>query len=350
MGFLVFVLLSALSWGVYGPVLHHGQVAMGDGVEPSRWRSFVCVGFAYFLIAVVVPLVMLQRKREVGHWSVAGAIWSLIAGAVGAIGALGIILAHALGGLPVYIMPLVFGLAPVVNTLLTMWSVGTVRQIGAPFIVGIALVAVGGAGVMAFKPEATRSHSPSASETASAEAPSDAADSAARSRNSVNLPLVCGSILLTALSWGAYGPSLHRGQSRMGGSRLRPFLCVGLAYFAIAVILPIAFAGVMPRDPGAWNLPGTAWSLAGGALGALGALGIILAFNSGGKPIFVMPLVFGGAPLVNTLTTIVVRDLWGRIGWLFLLSVVLSVIGAVTVLVFAPRARAHEGTAPEPKR
>ena len=35
--------------------------------------------------------------------------------------------------------------------------------------------------------------------------------------------------------------------------------------------------------------------------GAIGALGIILAFNFGGKPVYVMPLVFGGAPVITTL-------------------------------------------------
>ena len=42
---------------------------------------------------------------------------------------------------------------------------------------------------------------------------------------------------------------------------------------------------------------GTAWSLGGGAVGAIGALGVIMAFNLGGKPVYVMPLVFGGAPV-----------------------------------------------------
>jgi hypothetical protein len=151
---------------------------------------------------------------------------------------------------------------------------------------------------------------------------------------------IIAAIGLTALCWGSYGPVLHKGQESMGGSRMRPFLCVGLAYFAIAVLVPtvILFQG---NEPGGWSFSGILWSLVAGATGAVGALGIIMAFNFGGRPVYVMPLVFGGAPVVNTFTTItrsVVQ--YGTVGDLrlsFLASLVLVVVGAVLVLVFAPR-------------
>ena len=40
-----------------------------------------------------------------------------------------------------------------------------------------------------------------------------------------------------------------------------------------------------------------------GALGAIGAVCIIFAFRAGGLPTYVMPIVFGGAPVINVLTT-----------------------------------------------
>ena len=43
----------------------------------------------------------------------------------------------------------------------------------------------------------------------------------------------------------------------------------------------------------------------GGTLGALGAVCIIWAFRSGGSPLYVMPLVFAGAPVVNVLYTMI---------------------------------------------
>ena len=147
------------------------------------------------------------------------------------------------------------------------------------------------------------------------------------------------------MSWGAYGPVLHKGQAKMGGGRLRPFLCVGLAYFAIAVIVPWVLLGSgVFEEPGGWkHIGGVFWSLAAGAAGAVGALGIIYAFNFGGKPIFIMPLVFGFAPVVNTLTETVSKNLLGEVSPLFLGSLAMVIVGATIVLVFAPR-----GAKPKP--
>jgi hypothetical protein len=88
---------------------------------------------------------------------------------------------------------------------------------------------------------------------------------------------------------------------------------------------------------GAYTTRGTLWSLAGGAAGAVGALGIILAFNFGGKPIYVMPLVFGVAPVVNTGVTILGLSKVGTIEPVFHASLATVALGAVAVLVFAPR-------------
>ena len=44
---------------------------------------------------------------------------------------------------------------------------------------------------------------------------------------------VIGSIALTVLSWGMYGPVLHRGQQDMDHTRLLPFFFVGVAYFLL---------------------------------------------------------------------------------------------------------------------
>jgi hypothetical protein len=111
---------------------------------------------------------------------------------------------------------------------------------------------------------------------------------------------------------------------------------VGLAYFGIAVVVPFAVLG-MWVEQGQWTLSGSFWSLMAGAAGALGALGIILGFNFGGKPIYVMPLVFGGAPVVNTFTTMVEKGTWEGIPILFYLSLLLVIVGSASVLIFAPR-------------
>src|SRR5262245_31609659 len=58
---LMFTLVTVLSWGVYGILLHKGQVAMGDPVN-GRYKAFLFVGIAYFLTAVLAPLAMLAAR------------------------------------------------------------------------------------------------------------------------------------------------------------------------------------------------------------------------------------------------------------------------------------------------
>jgi hypothetical protein len=365
--FLIFVFLTFCCWGIYGPVLHLGQEALGDGPKKlSSLRPFICVGVAYFLIAVVYPVFVLQTKGEKGSWSARGFMWSFIAGAVGAVGALGIILAFKFGGKPVYVMPLVFGLAPVVNTFVTMAMAGTFKQAKPIFFVGILLAALGAAGVLRFKPTKVKPvESPKVSQVVNGQAmtqvslkqneeaegkvvaaKNDLEVNTVPDKSGTNLWLVGACIGMTALCWGAYGPVLHSGQAMMAGSRLRPFLCVGLAYFAIAVIVPLILIPNFPPEPGSWDsVSGIGWSLLAGAAGAIGALGIIYAFNFGGKPIFIMPLVFGIAPVVNTLTETFSKNLLGQVSPLFLASLATVIIGATIVLVFAPR-----GPRPKPAK
>lgn len=320
---LIFVALTALCWGVYGPVLNQGQKDMG---AHAHWRPFICVGLAYFLIAIVVPTILLRMRPERGGWTVSGTTWSLIAGAAGALGALGIILAFTNGGKPIYVMPLVFGCAPVVNTLYTMFTHKEHARPSPLFIAGLIIVAAGAVTVLLFKPAAQTAPRP----------PVAAEAHAAVAQENVARPIVVTlSIAMTALCWGVYGPLLHKGQMLMQGSRLRPLVCVGVAYFVIAVVLPTAKLLLQPEDSN-FTFNGTLWSLAGGAAGAVGALGVIMAFNFGGKPIYVMPLVFGCAPVVNTLIGIQIQGA-GSINPFFYAGLILVVVGAVTVLVFAPR-------------
>ena len=143
--------------------------------------------------------------------------------------------------------------------------------------------------------------------------------------------------LLTICCWGVYGPVLHRGQAAMGGGRLKPLICVGLAYFAIAVVVPVAMLNML-GEAGHWTFRGVVWSLAGGAAGAIGALGIILAFNFGGKPAYVMPLVFGCAPVVNAFITMYWAGTWSEMRPAFLAGLILVGMGAMMVLYFAPKA------------
>jgi hypothetical protein len=335
LGMLAAIALTAFCWGAYGPVLHFGREAMHSSLRP-----FMCVGAAYFLIAVLIPSLLLARGGERGGWTTKGVVWSLLAGVAGALGALGVILALGFGGKPIYVMPLVFGGAPVVNTLLTAFMNRAFGQLKAPFLAGLLLVVTGAVTVLVFKPQATP-HAAPAPAAVAADAEQPAAEPAKTpQRKAERFVEILLATCMTLFCWGAYGPVLHRGQAAMGGSRLRPLLCIGIAYFLIAVLVPLALLRPM-GDPGNWGIGGTMWSLAAGALGAVGALGTILAFNCGGKPFTVMPVVFGCAPVINTLTTLALAHTpTSAISPFFLAGMLVVAVGAATVLLFGPRGHA----------
>ncbi len=183
LGFLLFVALTVVCWGIYGPVLHEGQHAMGAEGKLSSLRPYICVGAAYFLIAVIVPIAILASKGEKGNWTLGGFIWSLGAGAIGALGALGIILAFKFQGKPTYVMPLVFGFAPVVNTFCTMFFSRTFKEASALFYTGVAIVAIGAAGVLILKPKEVAKDSHAEPPAATAVAQPQTADEALPSEN-----------------------------------------------------------------------------------------------------------------------------------------------------------------------
>ncbi len=311
---LPFAGMTVLCWGSYGPILHASKESMAS----NSWAQLLCVGIAYFLIAVIIPVAMLRAKGEQGEWTRDGFLFGMGAGTFGALGALGIITALTNGGDPIYVMPIVFGGAPVVNTLVSMWIGKLFKKASNGFYLGIILVAVGAAGVFITKPSP-----PPSTESMKAV---------------TSIFMVMAGIALTVLCWGSYGTVLHKSQAKMGGSRLRPLFCVGLAYFLIAIIVPLLI--LSSEGFPVVSAGGAFGSLMAGACGAVGALGIILSFTYGGKPVFVMPLVFGGAPVVNTLIEVAKKGT-GDDSWTwFMVSLTLVIVGAITTLVCAPRAGA----------
>src|SRR5215467_10112909 len=103
MVWLIFVAGAVLSWGAYGALLHMGQTQLGNPL-----KALLCVGVAYFLIGVIIPIGALSAQGSLSGFNSTGLITATIAGALGAAGAACIIWAFKTGGLPVYVMPLVF--------------------------------------------------------------------------------------------------------------------------------------------------------------------------------------------------------------------------------------------------
>ena len=136
----------------------------------------------------------------------------------------------------------------------------------------------------------------------------------------------------------------------MEGSRLRPLLCVGIAYFAIAVIIPILImSGSESGFPKETTLGGWSFSMLAGVFGAVGAFGIILSFTFGGKPVFVMPLVFGGAPIINTIISVMQLGAVGEVPSMFYGSLTTVIIGAIVTLVTAPKPGKTAASVDEPE-
>jgi len=148
MNWLLFVLGAVLSWGLYGPMLHKGQLALGNPL-----RALLCVGVAYFLIGVLVPVLMLAAQGELGGFNLGGSTAATLGGGLGAFGAVCIILAFRAGGSPLIVMPLVFGGAPLVNVLVTTLQ-HPPRTAPSPLLyLGFLLAAAGACMVLYFKPQ-----------------------------------------------------------------------------------------------------------------------------------------------------------------------------------------------------
>ena len=145
-------------------------------------------------------------------------------------------------------------------------------------------------------------------------------------------------VLGAILCWGAYVPMLHTGQLGFGqkNGALRAFLFVGIAYFCVSVAV-LVYAWITQAEP-MFELSsrGVAFSTLAGLLGALGALGIAFALVGGGRPMVVAPVVFAGAPIVNTLVAMIWHKPAHAPGPLSYVGIVLAAIGASMVLRFRP--------------
>ncbi len=155
--------------------------------------------------------------------------------------------------------------------------------------------------------------------------------------------------LMTVASWGIYGVLLHKGRGHMPmgpeapHAGLKAFLFVCIAYALIGV----AAAALLKWRGSNWSFTagGIRWSLIAGGAGAVGAFTLVLALGAaaqiykGAAAAAVMPIVFAGAPIVNTLTAMSLHPPEGGLRALplpFLLGCVLAAGGAFLVAKYAP--------------
>ena len=156
MGWLGFALMTVVSWGLYGAFLGRGA----KGFDHDRMKAFLFVGVAYFLVAIIGPLVVIGvRGKGFDLFSQPeGLKWSLIAGTVGALGALTVL--FALNSHPIQsptgasqVMSVVFAGAPIVAAIYGLaFRPAGLTGLDWRFVLGLVLAASGGALVTLFKP------------------------------------------------------------------------------------------------------------------------------------------------------------------------------------------------------
>lgn len=156
---IAFVIGAGLCWGTYVPLIAFGGRSLGAPNTPpgigNRLAAILCVGGAYVLLAVLIPLVIFMINGTSNlKWTSNGLFFSSMAGVAGALGAICVVFATA-NATPadrLYIAPVIFALAPIINSLVSLFwhpTKGT-WHFGAPdeapnylFYVGILLAAVG---------------------------------------------------------------------------------------------------------------------------------------------------------------------------------------------------------------
>ena len=169
--------------------------------------------------------------------------------------------------------------------------------------------------------------------------------------------------LLTVVCWGTYGICMHTGSVNMKDAengRIMAFLWVGLAYFLTAVVAPLIILKLKGGNIAFWNYPtsGWKWSLIAGTLGAVGALGVLLAFGSAAaeKPTppgwfvpVVMSIIFAGAPMVNAIVSTTKEGNWGRAlskdHWPFFIGIAMAALGGFLITKYAPKSKTSSPSA-----
>lgn len=184
MSWLIFALMTVGAWGLYGVFLHTGQMGMGDPVN-GRYKAFLFVGLAYFLTAVLAPLGVLWLAGASWTFPVKGAMWSLIAGVVGAVGAFCVLLAFGAGGSPAVVMAIIFAGAPIVNAIVAFGihpPPGGIANLRWQFVLGILLAAMGGFLVSKYKPGTGPPPEPARAGVSASAVPAAQADVTPRTR------------------------------------------------------------------------------------------------------------------------------------------------------------------------
>lgn len=163
--------------------------------------------------------------------------------------------------------------------------------------------------------------------------------------------IICA--LIVALCWGMYGPTLTNARSAAKPPEwgpFKPYLFIGVAYLVIAIVggaIMMKFVWNDNFDYSGKYFPAMKWGFLAGCLGALGALGLTFALTkAGGKPAYVMPIVFGGAVTVNAIAAYFSLHAGETVNPLMWVGMVLVTIGICLTAGFTPHGHPPAKTPP----
>lgn len=95
-----YVILAGLSWGTYVPIIFFGgsELSAKPGIG-GRLMAIICVGVAYLLLAVVIPVIVFLVNRpawdDVNASNTGGYVFAGLAGVMGAVGAICVVFASS---------------------------------------------------------------------------------------------------------------------------------------------------------------------------------------------------------------------------------------------------------------
>ncbi len=305
---LVFPLLAMFCWGTYGPILGQAGVLLGG----STALALAMIGLGYGLAGVLGGALLLKSGwvPDKGAWTRQGFRAGVGAGLLGVGGNLALIVALKLYHRPEVVMPLLFGGVQLGNTLFTCLHLKSPPKRG--FALGVLLLIVGVVTTLWYRPAEHHEATP---------------------MNWWFLPAVA----LVWIFWGKYGVQVHTAIEGFHKSGMRAMISLSTAYVAVA-LGALGFVA-LGFDPAAtFSQAGLTRGLVAGLITTLGAWGIVFGnrYVPGG-PSTVMPLVFGGAPVVNSFYVMLASQTpWSSVDIRFWIGIVVIIAGGYLVLSNKP--------------
>ena len=157
-------------------------------------------------------------------------------------------------------------------------------------------------------------------------------------------------VALVWVFWGKYGVQVHAAIEGFGKSGMRAMISLSAAYVAVA-LGALGFVALGFDPTATFTQAGFERGLIAGLITTLGAWGIVFGnrYVKGG-PSIVMPLVFAGAPVVNSFYVMSISDTaWSSVDPRFWIGIAVIIAGGYLVLANKPEPRpAAQTSTPAP--